>query len=721
MDNYMLEGYYLQEKSLEISSTSGVSSPNIGEEELLEFISTKRQQTSQTQTQGLVSKDQPSTGILYEPLDSNSIRVLEIQPGDFASDLVCSLRPLSIEFEYQYNADSFKRHTTHAVCLNSYEPVWYTALSYVWGKPEFTNKILLNGQTKYITPALDSALRHLRHLKESKLLWVDQLCINQNDLLEKEAQVQLMALIYRRAYSTVIWLGASPDKGAFELLRRIAARLQYANISSQELTEQELQETLEYLGCPSSKAEETLGSLFSRPWFQRVWTIQEAALSHNAHVMCKGVTMSWDELSFICRVVKDSELLPWLDRRGDLSSSDSEMGCHVVVDIDSLQLETIQSVASGSISTLLNHLVMTRASQATDPRDKVYGILALSQASITPNYTKSVNDVFCEVAALYLRENIEWVEDRKRKGDSDLTLSLQRVFCIFSCLDYAPQDSQSTLPSWVPDWSKNSRMVPLGFSTSVTGFYRSGYGIRADHSIAINPDGKSLAMRCIVLDKVMHISSDLSAQSLLSYEDSRSNKCLAYLADFLLKSFQSCPVHDTISGYNQDSTSELAGDTIFTTFWKTLVAGKDFSGRHPCPPDYAEVFSFLLDQSTNRSPSLPGQTYTRRQESGRMTFEGLKHRTLGRTFKDARKAYSNAALRRRMCVTEKGFVGLVPIITSLGDVVVVFPGAAVPFVLRSVEGRDDIFRMVGECYVHGIMGGEVSKMAETELKSILIV
>lgn len=71
-----------------------------------------------------------------------------------------------------------------------------------------------------------------------------------------------------------------------------------------------------------------------------------------------------------------------------------------------------------------------------------------------------------------------------------------------------------------------------------------------------------------------------------------------------------------------------------------------------------------------------------------------------------------------MCLTEKSYVGLVPWIAVPGDVVCIFPGCAVPFVIRRI---DKDFRMVGECYLHGIMNGEVGKMEAMEVRSIKVV
>jgi hypothetical protein len=84
----------------------------------------------------------------------------------------------------------------------------YYALSYVWGTSTGKLPIYLNRNHYQVTTNLESALRHLRHLKY-KLLWVDALCINQKDLDERESQIRYMKQIYTKSKQTLVWLGAS--------------------------------------------------------------------------------------------------------------------------------------------------------------------------------------------------------------------------------------------------------------------------------------------------------------------------------------------------------------------------------------------------------------------------------------------------------------------------------------------------------------------------------
>jgi hypothetical protein len=81
----------------------------------------------------------------------------------------------------------------------------YEALSYVWGSLEREQKILLGTREMAITENLYTALPHL--IRHTNLLWMDQICINQDDNDEKSNQVLLMSKIYEKASATIVWLG----------------------------------------------------------------------------------------------------------------------------------------------------------------------------------------------------------------------------------------------------------------------------------------------------------------------------------------------------------------------------------------------------------------------------------------------------------------------------------------------------------------------------------
>lgn len=119
-------------------------------------------------------------------------------------------------------------------------PISYTALSYTWGEPKFDAKFECDGCVKMITRSLESALRHFRQEDRSVVLWVDQICIDQENFEEKGQQIPLMSRIYELAVNTAIWLGDADDDSdsAMRLLKNIHVRLQFSteeNIDPSEL------------------------------------------------------------------------------------------------------------------------------------------------------------------------------------------------------------------------------------------------------------------------------------------------------------------------------------------------------------------------------------------------------------------------------------------------------------------------------------------------------
>ena len=100
----------------------------------------------------------------------------------------------------------------------------YIALSYCWGDAIHKTWISCNGQRLALTKDLLNAIRKLRRKGETMMLWVDQICINQEDVEERGSQVQLMRKIYKNAANVLIWLGDEADKSnmAMELISQLS-------------------------------------------------------------------------------------------------------------------------------------------------------------------------------------------------------------------------------------------------------------------------------------------------------------------------------------------------------------------------------------------------------------------------------------------------------------------------------------------------------------------
>lgn len=144
---------------------------------------------------------------LYEPLyEGNIVRLLEIQSGRYED-------ALKFQFHYADLAKSYLR---------------YEALSYVWGKDPFIEingkfqdykcAALCDGHKLLVSANLERALRNLRLEYDSRIIWVDAICINQEDVTERSHQVTLMSAVYGRASRVIAWLGGETERIPYEPL-----------------------------------------------------------------------------------------------------------------------------------------------------------------------------------------------------------------------------------------------------------------------------------------------------------------------------------------------------------------------------------------------------------------------------------------------------------------------------------------------------------------------
>ncbi|KAF2792212.1 HET-domain-containing protein [Melanomma pulvis-pyrius CBS 109.77] len=647
--------------------------------------------------------DSHDDGQVYSPLRSGEIRVLELHPGKFEHDLCGTLHTVSIDFEYQAislsadprNHTTWTHRTNHAISLVDKKVVWYTALSYVWGPPQFDVTFNLQDHSEImITKSLACALRHLRAEEQSVWLWIDQLCINQKDTREKERQIPLMGLVYRHATNTVIWLGEEGDDNpsvAFETLHIVDSRLQFNN---QEFTPRDFKRLV--LPEADDVAWWEIKQLFRRPWFSRLWVIQEAVLSTNLYIKCGKSAVAWVNFSAWCGTMEISGILRWMmtdievdakhGRGAETGSLLPASGGSIVSNLEKERVLYTSTQGPTGDMHILRVLVSTRYAQSYETKDKVYGVLAIASSNIVPTYSSEVT-----TRQVYL--------------ETCLPLIPKAVFSILCCVDHGTP----LRPSWIPDWSVPRRTESLGYSTKSWGLYHAGGQRFPEFAQAISFDFQLSDKRSVLTlpGKIVDTVSTLgpvSSNAFLSIDDpAHENGHLTANVD--------------IAGSRQSYPS---GCTVYDAFWHTLVAGKDDSGNARAPPEYSEVFSLVLDSSTGNMPSLPGQTYSPRRKKGFFTLDSLRSRNPQKILKEMQQAIVAALQYRRFATTDRGYFALVPRGTRLGDRICVFERGHVPFVIRPVEGGEG-YELMGECYVHGIMQGEVMEMKDIPLQPVRLV
>ncbi|EMD85373.1 hypothetical protein COCC4DRAFT_75979 [Bipolaris maydis ATCC 48331] len=139
---------------------------------------------------------------LYQPLDPTreEFRLLRIHPTNIPQSIIsCQLFTVSLVEEPSYKA-----------------------LSYEWGQRDITKPIIVNGIRVQVTHNLEAALQRIRQSESEVILWVDAVCINQQDLDERSTQVAMMSRLYSKTTLTYAWLGEDDDGSAertFSLIR----------------------------------------------------------------------------------------------------------------------------------------------------------------------------------------------------------------------------------------------------------------------------------------------------------------------------------------------------------------------------------------------------------------------------------------------------------------------------------------------------------------------
>ena len=290
---------------------------------------------------------------LQEPMD---FRLLELVAGEQDETLRCSLIHSSL--------------TSHP---------HYQAVSYTWGTPGLVQEIELDGVAHYIQKNLYDFLKQLRLNYAGVPLWVDAICINQNDTLEKNIQVPLMGLIYSHAKSVLIWLGPHADGSEkyFDFCNRISSESQSLNSYRSRLRERVESDATDHISA-------AIAFLQRRTYWTRTWIIQEIALASDIHVFCGDQFSHWS--NFIHSMPEHD-----INDQGiGMRDPTHKLG----------KLSKLRIIATRL--TLRQLLFQCHMSRCSDPRDLVYGLLNVAMdtkdrpSSIVVDYSSSLENLFLQ-------------------------------------------------------------------------------------------------------------------------------------------------------------------------------------------------------------------------------------------------------------------------------------------------------------------------------------
>ncbi|XPS81545.1 hypothetical protein M3J09_013476 [Ascochyta lentis] len=280
----------------------------------------------------------------------------------------------------------------------------YRALSYTWGPPSPSYEIYINGRLLIVRLNLYEFLLTFRkrlykfrggesYEDELQWLWIDQICIDQSVIEERNHQVRMMSSIYKRATYVYVWLGSSDERTEAAMQTVKSGFRRYHDNKYTLATKARHRSGIEKSSPIGRVQEMKAGSIealrrfFQNPYWKRLWIVQEVMLARYIRIMCGDTLLSWEELRRFC--VSGRSYLP--------PDATSGIPAQVV-----WLAEHALSAKEYSYISLLRTFSKTECQY---PRDKVYGFQGLlvkkDQTSI--DYSKSVGAVFIDAASTLAR------------------------------------------------------------------------------------------------------------------------------------------------------------------------------------------------------------------------------------------------------------------------------------------------------------------------------
>jgi Heterokaryon incompatibility protein (HET) len=601
--------------------------------------------------------------------------------------------------------------------------------------------VRVDGHLFPIRVNLKKALRRIRSETESRVFWIDSICINQLSLEERSQQVKIMGLIYKTTRECIIWLGEVDDDpiqpykkleaynpvdvsvleghirdkklespkplqnagkttesldipGAFEVADLLARNIHFYEMPFYRI----LQDGKFELREEFSKAVYALENILQRSWWKRIWTAQEAFLPNNSVIHVGPYSMPYQTFLEASDVWGDhirsfshnrwenccaSILHLWL---GHSSSEEPEALFEPIEELQTLKIARADH-KSGSVAHNLFLLSVQRS--ATIPHDRVYGLFGLIQEFFeldeAPDYTLAL-------LQLYKRTTIKFMKEAQHL----CLLSYAHPQIREGVEDEDKKEYFKELPSWCPDW--NSVALRDYFD-----IYNHG-GFIADKEQTYDAASKSDAVLNLhavligVIPKVgqkipsMQVPPGKFVPAVQDWVDIAAGKGLTPMALWEI-------IHVAT---HKDVGLQTLGDQ--DAWWEVLkeLAARDAS------------FQEMVDASK-------GNTY----EHYRMSMTALENRgvfSIDSTVEPPAGLHISEELTEYRKTLPQGSIGLTTPNVLEGDCIFLAQGARTPLILRPIKGEflsekatkegltkeqlSKSFTLVGVCYIHGMMQGQ---------------
>jgi hypothetical protein len=575
----------------------------------------------------------------------------------------------------------------------------------------------LNGHDASITSNLFRALKQVHHILKHQTIsdaqptaiWVDQLCINQQDSNEQSSQVATMGEIYAKAEFVLVSLGDSFTAAhATEAVNTLQPHI------SASLKVHQAFDDMPLLSADDLKRWNLLDwksvrEMLSSTWFRRAWVVQEVALSRRAKVMYGDCHFEWHALT---------NVLGWLchpaSRLYHIHGLSGWTFYQLWVSFDMDNRSLIRTFRPFNFLDVLGY--SASSFNTTDQRDHIYAFLghpslrlhgsdeSLQSLVIRPDYALASQQVYLDFA-------ITWLAWSHR---SFLLSCVNHRSLPLPCEDHSTSRGICLdLPSWCPRWD----YMPLGgtrFSTE-----RESWGFRSSGITTFRYELSSaneLKLRGFPFDTIactfqtfaelpdpLEVGTD---ELKLSHKEFRTISKLGYLGYSILEWRKTSPIGHL--DRDEDAMTAFA-TTIASEYWTAEEA--PFARRQQLAKFMICAREALaLHSDTTDTLVLPFRAALS------VVTQSCETSEYGLTTSQAvtiLRAAETITAPRRVYVTSRGHIGLGPDIVTPGDICCIVSGAEVPYILRPCESST--FFLVGEGYLDGVMDGEaVSSLGEND-------
>ncbi|KAK5715199.1 hypothetical protein LTR17_016948 [Elasticomyces elasticus] len=549
----------------------------------------------------------------------------------------------------------------------------YQTVSYVWGDVTAKSSIYVNDQQIEIGRSAEQVLRRFRSKDRDVILWIDAVCVDQSNDAERSEQVAIMDEIYSKATHNIVWLGEDEGGLVAKAIIPLTAVVHHAQQATNNNLSQ-LRSVLfdhngirRYSNDPAYEATnvfskvqriEDVLSIFNKPWFERLWVVQEAVLPKSSTVYCGDQQISLRNLLLAAA---------WLTHNihGLPSSFAGHRGLVLAaytwhfVDMKHSTAST-EHARRISLFNLLDHL---QERLAHDPKDYVYGLLGLYKSfaggkdlpkELYPAYTKTVAEVYQEATRIAMIEHTATAQEGE----------------FFAGLYHRPREFElAAWPSWVPRW--NRPFDRRHDAVSLQGDYTASRDTTFDILQSPESDSSILALRGLIVGRV-HSTEPVWTMAKLRSPSAMLRRFKAFVS------------------LEQLETSVFA---------LTLIAGTDYFRRPIHPAVAQEQFQALLytisqhgrPPATTRSELL--QKLEDLRPGGRIWMSEMYQQSM-----------EVHCRNRRLFKTLDGKLGLGLQVTKPDDYIVVLYGFRAPVILRPIAMTGH-YRVCGKAYVHDVMNG----------------